>query len=168
MESLIHALWINSNLSCRLIHDTFTLWIHPTNGQRNLCYTHGPEEMFLGMPTDLKVLPPPVTISRSSPGLERAEKILTVAPLLHKLRTVVMEYVISNLSDISGINDDLLLKCCWKYISGSISHRVPANHWPPIVGTNELPTRTSCVGHKTSSGRTSWGLDHQLWQFTCL
>jgi hypothetical protein len=131
-----------------LIHDTFTLWLHPTKGLKNLCYTHGPEEMFLGMHTDLKVLPPLVTISGSPPGLEKVEKIL-----LNKLGPVVMEYVTSNLSGISGIDGDLLLKCCWKYISSFISHRVPANHWSPVVGPNELPTRTSYVGHKTSTDR---------------
>jgi hypothetical protein len=136
-----------------LIHDTFTLWIHPTNKPVNMCYTHGPEEMYLGMHTDLKVLPPPVSISGTSPGLERVEKILKVAPLLSKLGPTVMKYVSTNLQEISGIPGDLLLQCCWKYISGSISHRVPANHWSPIVGPNELPNRTSFVGHKTSTDR---------------
>lgn len=45
------------------------------------------------------------------------------------------------------------MRYCWKYISGSISHRVPANHWSPIVGPNELPTRKSYIGHKTSTDR---------------
>jgi hypothetical protein len=72
-----------------LVHDTFTLWIHPTRGRQNICYNHGPEEMYLGMHTDLEVLPPPITISGSSPGLERIEKILKVAPLLNKLGPVV-------------------------------------------------------------------------------
>jgi len=137
-----------------LMQDTFTLWIHPTTSNVNMCYTHGPQEMYLGMHTDLKVLPPPITVAGSSPGLERVEKILKVAPLLSKLGPTVLEYVSSNLHDISGLDGQVLLQCCWKYISGSISHRVPANHWSPIVGPNELPTRTSYVSHKTSTDRS--------------
>jgi len=136
-----------------LVQDTFTLWVHPTPQFANICYSHGPEEMYLGMHTDLKVLPPPITITGTSPGLERIEKILKVAPLLNKLGPTVMEYVSANLHDISGLDGKVLLECCWKYISGSISHRVPANHWSPIVGPNELPTRTSYIGHKTSTDR---------------
>jgi hypothetical protein len=117
----------------------------------SMCYEHGPNDMYLGMHTDLKILPPTLSISGSSPALRRIEKLLKVYPLLRKLGPQVEKYIKKNLEELAGIPSTLWLNCVWKNISGSISHRVPANHWSPVVGLNELPTRSTYVSRETST-----------------
>jgi hypothetical protein len=133
------------------VPEAFTIWVNSFKGTKNMCYEHGPNDMYLGMHTDLKILPPTLSISGSSPALRRIEKLLKVYPLLRKLGPQVEKYIKKSLEELSGIPSTLWLNCVWMNISGSISHRVPANHWSPVVGLNELPTRSTYVSRKTST-----------------
>jgi hypothetical protein len=43
--------------------ETFTIWVFPFEGNRNACYEHGHNEMYLRKHTDLNIFPPNLSIS---------------------------------------------------------------------------------------------------------
>lgn len=125
--------------------------IHSTEGTVNLCYSHGNEPMSFGSLTGLKISPPSIQLRGVSPGMSRVRKLLQLHPMFSRLGEQIQNYCLNSLKTLTGLNADLLLSAEWKVASGTITHRVPANHWSPLVGPNELPNRTTyCQGSTTT------------------
>lgn len=120
-----------------------TLSVLPTQGEKNICYSHGPEKMFLGSRTGLKLYPPNFRYRGTSPGISRVKKILQLYPMMRKLGPQIQEYCDQSLTQLTGLPAETLTVSAWQVQSGSVTHRVPANHWSPLVGPNELCNRST-------------------------
>ena len=123
--------------------------------ETNANYSHGPNQIFLGNHTHLKLLVPDLELKTSSPGLKRVVKLLKLYSMFATLGNDCKEYIKRNLEDLTGMDPNLLLEVCYQHSSGSISHRVPSNHWSPLVGPNDLSNRSSYVLSDTRTDRNS-------------
>lgn len=126
-----------------------TFWKEAIPSNINPNYSHGKGATFLGSHTHLKLHSPDLELSQSSPGMKRLSKLLKIYAMMKKLGPQCIQYLERNLEDITGLPADLLKTITYEYQSGSITHRVPTNHWSPLVGPNEFSNRSSFIKSTT-------------------
>lgn len=104
----------------------------------NVNYGHGPHDIYLGNHTHLKLIPPDLELRNTSPGLKRVNKILKIYTMMETLGKECQNYLKESLTDLTGMDPDLLISICCKHTSGCTTHRLPTSHWSPLVGNNDI------------------------------
>lgn len=135
--------------------DYVTIWRDSIPPGVDINYSHGSKPLFLGNHTHLKLLSPELELQSTSAGLRRVTKLLKVYSMMKSLGPQCIEFIKQNLKDLTGLNPDKLCDLSYTHVSGSITHRVPTNHWSPLVGPNDLSNKSTYISSSTSTDHTS-------------
>ncbi|QPB73986.1 RdRp [megalopteran chu-related virus 119] len=122
-----------------------TYWKEAISSEIDPNYSHGKGKIFFGTHTRMKLHAPELELRQTSPGMRRINKILKTYCMFRNFGPQCLSYLDNNIEKITGLSAQLFKSILYYYSSGSFAHRVPANHWSPLVGPNEFSNRSSYI-----------------------